>query len=98
MLQLFSSCLHGVAIHSALFGFRRPTALIILALLGCAAGARAGFGAENEPVSAEEKARGFRTRTLLAKPRAGLSAIERAEAIEQVRLVRSHPRLGGLRT
>src|SRR5262245_23251964 len=54
--------------------------------------------ADENPISPEEAARGYRTRTLLAKPRADLATVERAEAAGGVRLVRAHPRLGGLRT
>ena len=54
-------------------------------------------GAEENPVSVEEATRGFRTRTLLAKPRAAAPAVATAEARENLRLVRTHPRLGGIR-
>ena len=53
--------------------------------------------ADGDPITAEEKQRGFRTRTLLAKPRADLGAVARAEAAEAITLLRSHPRLGGIR-
>ncbi len=53
--------------------------------------------ADDTPISTEEKERGYRARTILAKPRAGLTDVERAEATENLLLVRTHPRLGGIR-
>ncbi|HEY1108498.1 MAG TPA: S8 family peptidase, partial [Opitutaceae bacterium] len=51
-----------------------------------------------DDLTEKEIRQGHRARTLLAKPRAGLAQVERAEAVERVQLVRSHPALGGLRT
>ncbi len=53
--------------------------------------------ADGDPITAQEKQRGFRTRTLLAKPRADLGAAARAEVAEAITLLRSHPWLGGIR-
>lgn len=54
--------------------------------------------ADADDFSPEERSRGFRARSLLAKPRTDLGAVERAEAAASLRLVRAHPRLGGIRT
>ncbi|MBL9210061.1 MAG: PQQ-binding-like beta-propeller repeat protein [Opitutaceae bacterium] len=53
---------------------------------------------EGRPISPDESTRGFRARTLLARPRADLSAVERAEVAENLRLIRAFERVGGLRT
>ena len=54
--------------------------------------------ADNNAITADELRQGFRARTLIAKPRADLSAVERAEATAGLRLRRAHARIGGLRT
>ena len=53
--------------------------------------------ADGDPITTGEKERGYRARTILAKPRADLGAVERTEAAEAIKLLRSHPRLGGIR-
>ncbi len=72
--------------------YLRPLLSLLCVLL-----ATSLFAADAE-FSAEEVRRGHRARTLLAKPRAALSDIERAEAAEGVQVLRTHPRIGGLRT
>jgi len=53
--------------------------------------------AEDAP-TAEEVSRGYRSRTLLAKPKVASDAVEAAEVQAGVRLVRMHRQLGGIRT
>ena len=60
------------------------------------------LAAEGDPITPEEVRVGHRARTLLAKPRAGTAlaadTAAPAEISSHLRLVRSHPRFGGLRT
>lgn len=53
--------------------------------------------AADDDISPEEARRGFRSRTLIAQPRASLAEVEKAEAGAGLRLMHAHPRLGGLR-
>lgn len=74
--------------------FLRAGSLALLLLAGLAGAA----AAESDPITPEESTRGFRARTLLAKPRADLGAVQRAETAQRIKLLRTHARLGGLRT
>ena len=84
--------------------FLAALALLPTWLSAQSASASAGTtpSADADPVSAEEARVGHRTRTLLAKPRTGAvlptDTAAPAESAQRIRLIRSHPRLGGLRT
>ncbi|MCX6954354.1 MAG: S8 family serine peptidase, partial [Verrucomicrobia bacterium] len=81
------------------FALRRFTA-VLLAVMLLAPLAR--LRAADAEISPEEVRLGHRARTLLAKPRAGTAlpadTATTSETSAHLRLVRSHPRLGGLRT
>ena len=75
---------------------RRSRLSAALLLAACTAALAAAQ--ELRPISPEEAGRGHRDRTFLAKPRADLSAVERAEAAAGLRLLRAFDRLGGIRS
>ncbi|MEY2881933.1 MAG: hypothetical protein RLZZ15_4313 [Verrucomicrobiota bacterium] len=62
----------------------------------------ARLGAADLEVTTDKAHAGHRARTLLAKPRAGVvlppDAVSAAERDARLTFVRSHPRLGGIRT
>lgn len=93
MFLLLRPGVRGVATGLVAAKFLRRLALITPAVLALAS----TFAADGEMITPEERSRGFRSRTLLAKPRALLDDIEQAESNERLRLVRAHARLGGLR-
>ncbi len=73
-----------------------PRRALLLVLIGLGAVSPL-FAAEPGEITPEEKSRGFRSRSILAKPKANLSEVERAEAAQNLSLVRAHARLGGIR-
>lgn len=85
----------------ALFPHSARLPLVVLAFLALL-GARLGAAEPPLEVTAEELRLGHRARTLIAKPRSGpalpANSATPAETASRLRLVRSHPRLGGLRT
>ncbi|MBL9186968.1 MAG: PQQ-binding-like beta-propeller repeat protein [Opitutaceae bacterium] len=68
-----------------------PALIVLLTLAGHLS------AADSDAITETERSRGYRSRTLLAQPRADLGVVERAEARAALTLVRSHPRLGGIR-
>ena len=94
MLQPHPFGFRCIAIAAAAKAFSRPRTVIAGAVLALAS---AAFAAEGDVITPEERSRGFRSRTLLAQPRENLSAVERAEAVERLKLVRTYAHVGGLR-
>ncbi len=83
----------------------RPASLAALLVVSCAVwlATVAAPAQELPPISPDESSRGYRDRTLLARPRAdvapaALAAVEQAEAAAGTRLLRRFDRLGGIRS